>query len=151
MELVTLACNECGAPLRVDVGVRFLTCEHCGARLEVHRRDGGAWTKKIEKLEERIERLESAQRPRRRRPWRRRNRETGQEEYASARVALAELGVIVMVWIGTTDLLWLIVAIVIAVAILAVITLRNRAQDEARAARRRARQARRALAKEQSS
>ncbi len=52
MELVSLSCNQCGAPLRVPGAARFVTCNHCGAQLQVQRGDSAAWTEVVERLQE---------------------------------------------------------------------------------------------------
>ena len=52
MELTSLACNHCGAPLQVPETARFVTCNHCGAQLQVQRGDSAAWTEVVERLEQ---------------------------------------------------------------------------------------------------
>lgn len=44
VELFSLSCNHCGAPLEVPASARFLTCRHCGSRLEVVTNGDAAWT-----------------------------------------------------------------------------------------------------------
>lgn len=52
MALVSVSCGHCGAPLDVAAGVRFLTCNYCGSRLEVHRTDSSTYTAALETIEE---------------------------------------------------------------------------------------------------
>jgi LSD1 subclass zinc finger protein len=40
MPMQPVSCGECGAPLRVPEGVRYVTCAHCQAQLHVHSEDG---------------------------------------------------------------------------------------------------------------
>lgn len=37
MELVSLSCNNCGAPLEAPKTANYLTCAHCGSRLAIQR------------------------------------------------------------------------------------------------------------------
>ena len=55
MSLIPVACHSCGAPLEVSDEARFVTCRHCGIRLEVKHNDSAAWTEQIEAIEERTE------------------------------------------------------------------------------------------------
>lgn len=51
MNVVTVQCNECGAPLEVPASTRFLTCAHCGSSLRLQRSGGAAFTEVLESLE----------------------------------------------------------------------------------------------------
>ena len=55
MNLVTVRCNECGAPLETSDSVRYLTCNHCGSQLSVQRTASSIFTEKLEAIEERTE------------------------------------------------------------------------------------------------
>lgn len=46
MKLIPLTCNHCGAPLEVPRKARFATCEYCSSRLAVHH-EGSAWTTEV--------------------------------------------------------------------------------------------------------
>jgi hypothetical protein len=64
MTALTLTCNQCGASLEVPEETRFLTCTACSYRLEVHRSDDAAYTEVLEvtdsaKLELELERLKA--------------------------------------------------------------------------------------------
>jgi DNA-directed RNA polymerase subunit RPC12/RpoP len=56
MELIELACNNCGADIDIDEDARFVTCRYCKAKLEVRRTDGAAFTK----VREAVERIEKS-------------------------------------------------------------------------------------------
>jgi DNA-directed RNA polymerase subunit RPC12/RpoP len=55
MEIVSLNCNSCGAPLRVTAGTNYVTCTHCGARLAVKRSGNSAYTEILEKLDQKTD------------------------------------------------------------------------------------------------
>jgi DNA-directed RNA polymerase subunit RPC12/RpoP len=57
MELVSLACGHCGAPLEVPDGTRFVTCGYCSSKLEVHRSGGAIYTEVLEALQKRTEEI----------------------------------------------------------------------------------------------
>jgi primosomal protein N' len=44
LKSLTLACNHCGASLKIGVDTRFVTCAYCATQLEVRREDGAAFT-----------------------------------------------------------------------------------------------------------
>lgn len=48
VKAVALTCNNCGGLFDAPEEIRFLTCEHCGARLSIERSDGAAYTKVLE-------------------------------------------------------------------------------------------------------
>jgi len=63
MKTLTLTCNQCGEPLEVPEGTRFLTCTACSSQLEVHRSGSTAYTEVLEatetaKLELELEKLD---------------------------------------------------------------------------------------------
>ena len=52
-----LSCRNCGSPLSVADDAETVACEHCGTRLAVER-GGGAWfTRRVEQVRERTDRL----------------------------------------------------------------------------------------------
>jgi len=51
MELISLNCNGCGAPLDVAADARFAICGHCGARLAVKHSDTAASTELLEGID----------------------------------------------------------------------------------------------------
>lgn len=57
--LITVACNNCGAPLEVAESTRFVTCRYCSSQLEIHCSEGAAYTKVLKALEARTEQIEA--------------------------------------------------------------------------------------------
>jgi LSD1 subclass zinc finger protein len=57
MNLETVTCNNCGAPLDVPAGARFVTCTHCQARLEVHRDASVVYTEKVAEIADNTHRM----------------------------------------------------------------------------------------------
>ncbi|MDA3963659.1 MAG: hypothetical protein PF961_22965 [Planctomycetota bacterium] len=51
MELLSLSCNHCGAPLEAPKSANYLSCQHCGSRLKIMSSGGAAWTEVQEKIE----------------------------------------------------------------------------------------------------
>ena len=58
MSLVSMACNECGAPLSVPATTKFLNCGHCGAQLKVQRNESASYTEALDELSSSNERIE---------------------------------------------------------------------------------------------
>jgi DNA-directed RNA polymerase subunit RPC12/RpoP len=56
-EMISVSCNHCGAPLRVDSATRFATCTYCGAQLQVHVEGGVAYTEVLEKIDARTQQI----------------------------------------------------------------------------------------------
>lgn len=50
MQLETIACNQCGAPLSVPEAAKFVRCNHCAASLAVRRNESVTYTEVVEKL-----------------------------------------------------------------------------------------------------
>ena len=57
MRLITLNCNECGAPLEVPGKTRFVTCGYCSSRLEIHQSGNAYYSEVIERLEQKTEHI----------------------------------------------------------------------------------------------
>jgi LSD1 subclass zinc finger protein len=57
MQIESLNCNHCGAPLEVPQSAKFIRCNHCGSQLVVHRSESATFTEKIEQLTETTENL----------------------------------------------------------------------------------------------
>jgi uncharacterized Zn finger protein (UPF0148 family) len=57
VEVLGLTCNHCGAPLEVPTGTRFITCKYCSSRLEVHQTASAAYTEVVEALTEKTEQI----------------------------------------------------------------------------------------------
>ncbi|MEK0449756.1 MAG: hypothetical protein RL088_2024 [Verrucomicrobiota bacterium] len=50
MNIVTLRCNECGAPLEVAEGARYVTCTHCNSQLSIQRTASAVFTEKLDQI-----------------------------------------------------------------------------------------------------
>lgn len=59
MELETVNCGNCGAPLKIPETVDFVTCNHCKSSLAVKRMETVTLTEKLEQTEERLDRAEA--------------------------------------------------------------------------------------------
>jgi LSD1 subclass zinc finger protein len=55
VELVSVSCNHCGAPLEVPPGTNYVTCAHCGSRLAVKRTGSAVYTELLEKLDQKTD------------------------------------------------------------------------------------------------
>lgn len=53
MRLIALTCNHCGAPLEVPKAANFVTCTYCETRLKVHTEGGAAFTETIGSIDQR--------------------------------------------------------------------------------------------------
>jgi hypothetical protein len=57
MELESIACNNCGAPLQVPTSANYVTCNHCATQLAVRREASISYTEKIDQIGERTDHL----------------------------------------------------------------------------------------------
>jgi len=55
LKLISLGCRNCGVPLEVPDGARFVTCMHCGTQLAVRHSGSAAYTEKLDALDRRTE------------------------------------------------------------------------------------------------
>jgi DNA-directed RNA polymerase subunit RPC12/RpoP len=51
MQLESLSCNNCGAPVDVPQRANFITCAHCGSRLAVRRTETAHYTEVLDRLQ----------------------------------------------------------------------------------------------------
>jgi len=58
MQLTTLDCNNCGAPLEVSDSTQYVSCGHCGAQLVVRRTSNSAFTEILDEMLQRLTRIE---------------------------------------------------------------------------------------------
>lgn len=49
-DLLSLNCNNCGAPLQIRASVRFVTCSHCKSQLSVQQSGGVYFTQLLERV-----------------------------------------------------------------------------------------------------
>jgi len=57
VKLLSLNCNECGAPLEAPKQAKYLTCDYCEARLQVQHTGSAAYTKVIESIDDRTRQI----------------------------------------------------------------------------------------------
>ncbi len=57
MELESITCNHCGAPLQVPSTADYVTCNHCGSQLAVRRGGSVTFTEVVQQLSETTENL----------------------------------------------------------------------------------------------
>jgi DNA-directed RNA polymerase subunit RPC12/RpoP len=57
MEIQSVRCNHCGAPLEVGMETRFVTCQFCNSQLEVKRTESTVFTEEIAKISQNTERM----------------------------------------------------------------------------------------------
>jgi DNA-directed RNA polymerase subunit RPC12/RpoP len=57
MRVLSLTCNHCGASLEVPKKTRFVTCQYCSSRLEVKQTSGTIYTEVLEAIDEKTERI----------------------------------------------------------------------------------------------
>jgi DNA-directed RNA polymerase subunit RPC12/RpoP len=53
VEVQSLSCNNCGAPIDVPANTNYATCGHCGSRLVIKRTDNAAYTEVLSRIDER--------------------------------------------------------------------------------------------------
>lgn len=59
MQLLSLTCQHCGAPLEVPAKITQLTCQFCGTRLRVQRTGSAAYTETLEEVAQQVARVAS--------------------------------------------------------------------------------------------
>ncbi|HET6249931.1 MAG TPA: hypothetical protein VFE47_19735 [Tepidisphaeraceae bacterium] len=57
IQVLSITCDHCGAPLEVPPGTRFVTCRYCNSRLEIHQNGGAAYTEVLEAIDERTQHI----------------------------------------------------------------------------------------------
>ncbi len=55
MQVESVSCNNCGAPLEVGISTHYVTCGHCGSRLTIKRTGSSAFTETLEKLDQKAD------------------------------------------------------------------------------------------------
>jgi hypothetical protein len=53
MKVLSLTCNHCGAPLQVEENTRYLTCRFCSSQLEVEHSGNVVYTKVLQAIDQR--------------------------------------------------------------------------------------------------
>ena len=57
MNLVTVDCNSCGAPLEVGLKTRFVTCRYCSKRLAVEHSDSSVYTEVLDEIKDSTDKI----------------------------------------------------------------------------------------------
>lgn len=57
MKILSLSCQHCGAPLDVPESARYITCKFCDARLEVKHEGDVAFTEQLGEIERKTDQL----------------------------------------------------------------------------------------------
>ena len=57
MELISVRCNHCGAPLQIPGDARFVTCGYCKSELTVQRTEGAITTQVLEAISQKTDRM----------------------------------------------------------------------------------------------
>jgi len=57
MNVISVSCNKCGAPLEVPDKTKYLTCSHCGSKLEIQHSGGAYFTSVLEEIGRRTEKM----------------------------------------------------------------------------------------------
>lgn len=55
MQVESVNCNKCGAPLEVSASTNYVTCSHCGSRLAIKRTGTSSFTETLEKLDQKTD------------------------------------------------------------------------------------------------
>ncbi len=58
MSLERMVCDSCGAPLEIPASANYVTCQHCGCHLRIHRNEGVHFTHQLENIDERTRRID---------------------------------------------------------------------------------------------
>lgn len=57
MQIETLNCNSCGAPLSVPDTANYITCNHCSTRLVIRRTSSTTFTEQLDQIESKQDEL----------------------------------------------------------------------------------------------
>ncbi|MFO0872056.1 MAG: hypothetical protein U0935_24275 [Pirellulales bacterium] len=57
MNVESVQCNHCGAPLEIPESARFVTCRHCNSSLAVHRSASVVSTEVLQQMSEQVGRV----------------------------------------------------------------------------------------------
>lgn len=58
VQVLNLACNHCGANLRVKSGTQYVTCGYCGSQLMVHEDGGSLYTEVLNRIDTKTTQIE---------------------------------------------------------------------------------------------
>jgi len=57
MEMISVRCNHCGAPLSVGGQTRFVTCQFCNSQLEIKRSESAVFTEEVARIADNTEKM----------------------------------------------------------------------------------------------
>ncbi|MFO0901532.1 MAG: hypothetical protein U0939_00950 [Pirellulales bacterium] len=57
MNIESIQCNHCGAPLELPESAKFATCRHCGSQLAVHRTASAVTTEVLQRVATQVEEM----------------------------------------------------------------------------------------------
>jgi DNA-directed RNA polymerase subunit RPC12/RpoP len=57
MELISLSCNKCGAPLEVPINANFVTCSYCKSRLAIHSTENAYYTEVLGEIDRKTSKI----------------------------------------------------------------------------------------------
>ena len=57
MNVVTVDCNSCGAPLEVGAKTRFVTCRYCSKRLAIQHSESSVYTEVLDDIKESTDKI----------------------------------------------------------------------------------------------
>jgi uncharacterized Zn finger protein (UPF0148 family) len=57
MEILSMSCNKCGAPLQVPTGTNFVTCTYCKSALAIHRTGNAAYTEVLAGIDRKTDQI----------------------------------------------------------------------------------------------
>ncbi len=52
MRVISVTCDNCGAPLEIPKRTRYVTCSYCSSRLQVHHTGNAVYTEVLEAIEQ---------------------------------------------------------------------------------------------------
>ncbi|MEO5712485.1 MAG: hypothetical protein ABIT37_03275 [Luteolibacter sp.] len=57
MEMISVRCNHCGAPLEVGGKTRFVTCQFCNSQLEIKHSESAVFTEEVTRIADNTEKM----------------------------------------------------------------------------------------------
>lgn len=57
MDMISVRCNHCGAPLEVGDRTRFVTCQFCNSQLEIKHSESAVFTEEVTRIADNTEKM----------------------------------------------------------------------------------------------